>query len=149
MDSIRRYDPATQVSGRRRAEGRITLIPTRRSKTRGGRGAASLLDYLPSGSLFAAIEPERIQARVNELFQRTGDPRTALAWDRFRREARRFPGLYLTSLPHDPDREGVDFVIRSVHRANPGIEGVLEGFRELVKKKTSLSSVARKGRGKG
>ncbi|MHC4599475.1 MAG: hypothetical protein ACYS47_10760 [Planctomycetota bacterium] len=149
VDSIRQYDPATQVSVRRLDECRITLIQKRRFKKPGGRGAASLLDYLPAGSLFAAHEPEHIQARVNERFQRTGEPRTALAWDRFCSEAGRFPALYLTSMPRDPDRDGVDFVIRSVHRANPGIEGVLEGFRELTKKKTSGSSVAPKGRGKG
>jgi transcription-repair coupling factor (superfamily II helicase) len=149
VDSIRRYDPATQVSVRRLDRCRITLIQKRRFKKPGGRGAASLLDYLPPGSLFAAHEPERILARVNERFQRTGEPRTALAWDRFLRDARRFPVLSLTSMPHEPDRPGVDFVIRSVHRANPGIEGVLEGFRELTKKKTSGSSVARKAKGRG
>ncbi|MHC4778797.1 MAG: hypothetical protein ACYTFG_09505 [Planctomycetota bacterium] len=149
VDSIRLYDPATQVSIRRQEECRITLIQKGRFKKPGRAGAATLLDYLPGKSLVEILEPERVQARVNEVFQRTGEPKTALAWDRFLADAARFSTLMVTALPHEAEEEGVDFVIRSVHRADPGIEGVLEGFRELVKKKASSPSAARKERGRG
>ncbi|MHC5036388.1 MAG: hypothetical protein ACYTHM_03670 [Planctomycetota bacterium] len=138
VDSIREYDPASQVSIQRLETCRITLIQKRRFKKPGAASrAATLLDYLPKGSLCVCLEPDRIAARISEIFQRSQDARIPLAWDRFLEEARRFARLFLTSLPHETEEEGVNFTIRSIHRATPGIEGVLDGFRELIKKKPS------------
>jgi len=138
VESIREYDPSSQVSVRRLTECRVTLIQRKRFRKPGrGDRPASLLDYLPSGSACVFIETERIQGRVSEIFQRTGEARMPLAWDRFLEDAGNFGRLFLTSLPRDAQEPGVDFTIRSVHRATPGIEGVLDGFRDLVKKKGS------------
>jgi transcription-repair coupling factor (superfamily II helicase) len=136
VDSIREYDPATQASVLRVPECRITLVQRGRFRKPGPADRpASLLDYLPAGSLCAFLEPEQIRARVNEAFQRGSDARVPLGWDRFEAEAGRFARLSLASLPHDPEEEGVDFVIRSVHRTTPGIEGAISGFRELIRQK--------------
>jgi len=138
VDSIREYDPATQVSVRRLDACRVTLIPRSRFRKPGPSDRpASLLDFLPPGSVCAFLEPEHIRARVNEVFQRASDARVPLGWDRFEREAGRFARLSITSLPRDPEEEGVDFAIRSIHRTTPGIEGALSGFKELIKKKRS------------
>jgi transcription-repair coupling factor (superfamily II helicase) len=135
VESIREYDPATQVSVRKLRECRVTLIRKRRFQKPGQGRAASLLDYLPKRSLCVYHEPERIEARVSEIFQRTDDARTPLAWSGFLEASGRFARLFVSSLPHEAGAEGVDFTIRSVHRATPGIQGVLEGFREIIKKK--------------
>lgn|GEM_PF-3551758 len=138
VDSIREYDPEDQMSVRRLEACRITLIQRRRFLKPGRRGqAATLLDYLGKGSVCVVVEPEKIESRVNDDFQRTGRARLPLSWEGFVKEAARFPRLFLTALPHDPGADGVDFAIRSVHRATPGIDGVLGGFRELIKKKRS------------
>ena len=88
LESLRHFDPITQIS---RDQITFAALPPggelgilKREVAGANRPPATLLDYLPSGSIFLICEPERISERANQYAGQTpeNDP-FFISWEDF------------------------------------------------------------------
>ncbi len=91
LESLRHFDPLTQIS--REQIDSVTLPPggelgiLKRVRNDGGETLATLLDYLPSQTVFLLCEPDRLAEHADQYAQQVpeSDP-FFIAWDEFQRE---------------------------------------------------------------
>ena len=95
VESVRRYDPATQRSFAEEAGGRVLDLLPRSDLVE--QGSATLLDHLPAGAWVALRDPERIEEWVRRVAGHT--PGVEAAWRRLRGALEGRPVLSLSSLP--------------------------------------------------
>lgn len=116
VESMREYDPATQASTRTLRRCRVIAIRPGRAYRNAGGSTPTLLDYLPADSAVLLLEPDRLEARVNEVFQKTADAKMPLLYESFASDDGPPGRLLLTPFPKPADADGVDLSLRSVER---------------------------------
>ncbi len=95
LESLRYFDPATQVSREVIQEivitpgGELGILKQAAQESSANRASASLLDYLPVGTIFLLQEPERLRdAAQAALSQAPWDDHFFIRWDKFQADAR-------------------------------------------------------------
>jgi transcription-repair coupling factor (superfamily II helicase) len=142
VESIREYNPRSQASVRTMRRCRVIAIRGDRSyRSPDGVVAASLLDFLPAQSAVLLLEPERLEARINEIFQKTADAKLPLLYGDFISRIGDGGRIFLSSLPRPQGEDGFDFSIHSVERFSD-FAGSRSAFLDALdeKKKRPLSS---------
>lgn len=91
IDSLRVFDPLTQRSTQPIREALLTPAAERG-------GEATVLDYLPSGSLLLLDEPDELHRQARTLAERTA-PSSLLPWDEVVHRAQTMNQLRLSALP--------------------------------------------------
>ena len=128
IESIRRFEPATQRSIDSVREARLNLLP--RGEMVRPSPEASIVEHLPRDARVAFHEPDRIRVWIERLADRDdagGVPvgRRLEPFERLARDGRR---LDLTSAPVEDDDEGANLAVRSVS----GVSREIETLRSLV-----------------
>jgi hypothetical protein len=139
-ESIREFNPVTQSSVRELPSCDLIAIKTTRSYRSGGSGPPpTILDYLPPGSAVLFLEPERMEVRVNEIFQKTGDAKLPLAFEKVQTPTPGLGRVFLTQMPRPQGTEGIDFHIHSVDRFSD-LAGSFSAFVDALDEKKKRPS---------
>ena len=103
IDSLRAFDPQTQRSTQ--PVGQALLTP---AAERGG--PATVLDYLPAGSLLVLDEPDELQRQARALAE-DAPPGSLLSWDEMTHRAKTTNHIRLSAL-HASERAATEVEIR-------------------------------------
>jgi transcription-repair coupling factor (superfamily II helicase) len=137
VESIRRFEPATQRSLGHESRAQVTLLP-REDLVRPSE-PATLVDHLPAGSRVWWVEPERIRSWVERLAERLERPDLALRLagieDELDPDRRR--DLTSSPLPEGPETarlaaRSIQLTVREAGGLAPFLATVLETARLAV-----------------
>ncbi len=140
VESIREYNPSTQVSVQELSScGIIALNSARSYAAPGGGPVPTLLDYLPARSAVFFMNPEAMETRINEIFQKTADAKLPLMYERILSGDGAAARLFLTQMPKPGDAPGFDFNISSIEKF-ADLAGSLASYLDSLREKKKTSS---------
>jgi transcription-repair coupling factor (superfamily II helicase) len=139
IESIRRFDPATQRSTGEIESCRIVALgQSSFYKPLPEAGAPLLTERLADGSLIVVSDMPRMDDKVGELDAAVAAESHRHAFDSLMRDAGRHARLEITSPPFAETGNAVNFDVRSVQRFEGKLEDVRERLTEIASRSVEL-----------
>lgn len=151
LESIRVFEPASQVSQAQLTEIDLPLLPgSQFFSVQWNRHAHTLLDHLPAPARVVVMEPSVVRERLDHHFLDLGEgddavdappqPRERVPLEEedptpgvwFLTRTTRFARLELSALPMPADRGDANFDTRSTQRFSGDLAGIFDELRRLL-----------------
>jgi len=146
VDSIRTFDPETQVS-REEVEACEILAPSR--PTAGDAiPAATLFDYLPADVWLVLVDPQECldrAAALHAVFEESAEAGREGA-NHLQRALARYPSIALTETPGGASGKIFTFEVHSVQRAGQGLQAILGDLAGIVERSPRTVVICEIGR---
>ena len=133
VDSIRRFDPASQRSTENLGAARIVAVQESAMYhlKQSGNGV-SLLDYLPPDTWVFVKEPTEVQRRAQDFSGGDIAKRELFSYEELWKVWNAWPNLYLTEFPEEGREDGEAFTVRSIERFSGEISTLSEELKGLA-----------------
>jgi len=132
IESIRRFDPATQRSTESVENCRIVVVEQSAFfRPMPAAGAATLAQKFPADALVVFCEMARIEDKVAELDAAAASTAHRAAFEALARDVGKHARLEIASLPY-ADEEAVNFDVRSVQRFEGSMDDVRARLSEIA-----------------
>lgn len=133
MDSIRCFDPSTQLSTESRSEVQILAVSeTLFHHLKASGHGCSLFDYLPSDTWVFVREPAEVQERAERLLESAVARKELYAYSALHALWRQRPVLQMTELPERQRKYHSDFTVRSVERFSGQLSSLAQELAGLA-----------------
>ncbi|MBI2192195.1 MAG: transcription-repair coupling factor [Planctomycetes bacterium] len=144
VDSIRRFEPATQRSTQSLEEVRVMAVPDSqlRHLKPEGRGV-TLLDHLPADTWVIIKEPAQALEQSGRFLESPAARKELYRFSELQAAWGRHPVLHLTGLPERARRHHAAFSVRSIERFTGRLESVASELAGLVGRNRRVVVVCR------
>ncbi len=141
VESIREYNPASQTSIREIPDCGIIALDAEKSYSPSADGMPpTLLDYLDPSCAILFLNPEAMETRINEIFQRTADAKLPIMFERITAGDCGRARIFLTQMPKPQGAPGFDFNISPVEKFSDMAGSLATRIAALGEKKKKRSS---------